>query len=70
MMGEVARARGEGEGLVVLFVLVLATLRHLVGELGKEHVCVLLKILDLLAMDNLCWILSLVLSACGDTSFP
>lgn len=45
-------SEGEGEGLVVLFVLVLATLRHLVGELGKEHVCVLLKILDLLAMDE------------------
>lgn len=32
----------RGDGLVVLFILVLAlaSLRHLVGERDKEHVCV------------------------------
>ena len=44
MMGEVRGPPGEGRGVGevggTFCFLSLASLRHLVGELGKEHVCV------------------------------
>ena len=42
----------DGEGLVVLFVLAFGQLVPFGWRASKEHVCVLLKILDLLAMDE------------------